>query len=72
MTAEHADHVGGKGFASTERNVEESADETAATTTHGGGKEFAPDVEDPDTNERARQVEGSGKQFAPDVHESAA
>ena len=63
MTKDHDEHVGGKGFAPSERNVDESHDH-AATTVHGSGKQFAPDVGDPDTDESARQTEGSGKQFA--------
>lgn len=66
MTKDHAEHVGGKGFAPSERNVDEQHDDSA-TTVHGSGKEFAPDVGDPDTDESARQTEGSGKQFAWDT-----
>lgn len=66
---EHTQHVGGKGFKPSERNVAESEEETAATTTHGSGKQFAKDVGDPGTDEDARQTEGSGKQFAWDVEE---
>ncbi|MBD0323073.1 MAG: hypothetical protein ICV72_06765 [Aldersonia sp.] len=68
MTADH-DDVGGKGFAPTERNVDESDEETAATLTHGSGKQFAPSVGDPASDESARQTEGSGEQFAWDVEQ---
>lgn len=67
MTEHDSQHVGGKGFAPSERNVAEADDETTPTTTHGSGKQFAKDVGDPDHDPRARQTEGSGKQFAKDV-----
>lgn len=66
MTDEHPNRVGGKGFAPSVRNVDEHDDESA-TTVHGGGKQFAKDVGDPETDEVARQTEGSGKQFAWDT-----
>jgi hypothetical protein len=68
MTEDHAEHVGGKGFAPTEPNVDEDHDRSA-TTVHGSGKEFAPDVGDPDTDAAARQTEGSGKRFAWETEE---
>ena len=64
MTTDDLKHAGGKGFAPTERNVGESRGETAATATHGSGKQFAMDVGDPDSDERARHTEGSGKKFS--------
>lgn len=70
MTEDRPEDVGGKGFAPTQSNIEETDDETTATSTHGSGKQFAPDVGDPGTDPAARQTEGSGKQFARDVHET--
>lgn len=71
MTEEHPERVGGKGFAPSERNVDEQ-DDAEATTVHGGGKQFAKDVGDPDSDESARQTEGSGKRFAWETEEDEA
>ena len=68
MTVDRGEDVGGKGFAPTQRNIEES-DEKTATSTHGSGKQFSPAVGDPASDESARQTEGSGKQFAWDVEQ---
>ena len=65
MTDEHAKRVGAR--ASPHRNATSTSDDESATTVHGGGKQFAKDVGDPDTDEVARQTEGSGKQFAWDT-----
>lgn len=55
----------GKGFAPDEH----ADDEHAASTTHGSGKSFAEDVDDPDTDTDATTSEGSGKQFSPSVED---
>lgn len=62
--ADGDDKVEGREFSPTEKDE----DETASTTTQGSGRKFAPDVQDVDTDERARQTKSSGKEFAPDVH----
>jgi hypothetical protein len=55
----------GKGFSPSE-HVE---DEDEAIATSGGGKQFSPNVKDPEHDERARKSEGSAKEFAPDVQD---
>lgn len=72
MTDQHPDRVGGKGFAPDTPNTAADDDETSATTTYGSGKEFAWDVDDPETDPRARAKKGSGKRFAWDVQDAEA
>jgi hypothetical protein len=47
----------------------EQADADAAASTHGGGKDFASDVDEPETDERATTTESSGKTFSPSVQD---
>jgi hypothetical protein len=71
MTERHEDHVGGKGFAPSESNVDDRDADSDETVIHGGGKQFAMDVGDPEHDASARQKEGSGKRFAWDIGSDA-
>jgi hypothetical protein len=55
----------GKEFAPPE-HVDAESD---ATESSGGGKQYAPDVKDPQHDERATRTEGSAKEFAPGVQD---
>ena len=55
----------GKEFSPTE-HVEEP---DRASTSTGGGKQFAPGVDDPEHDADARRTEGSGKEFSPEVQD---
>jgi hypothetical protein len=55
----------GKEFSPTE-HVEDPEKTTASP---GGGKQFAPNVKDPEHDPDARQTEGSGKEFSPEVQD---
>jgi hypothetical protein len=59
------DPESGKEFSPSEH----TDDPDRASASPGGGKQFAPDVKDPEHNAEARSTEGSGKEFSPEVQD---